>query len=124
MAQRPTFLSIICILLAISGLLLLLAGIMVIASEGAINDALGDVDLLVDLTAIGAIALIAGLIALVVTYMLWKGIKLGWYLVMVYLIILVIFGILSLPAGILSLIVVIVLIWYFFRPNVKEFFGI
>jgi hypothetical protein len=76
------------------------------------------------LLAIGVWMIILGLLTLVVVYFLWNGKKIGWYLVMIYLVINAITGIISLPGGILNLLLTIVLIWYFFRPNVREFFGV
>jgi hypothetical protein len=126
MANRPTFLSIICILLAIYGIIVMIGGIMIVAvgNDGAVQDALKSVGMSSSFfNALGAISIIVGLIALVVAYLLWKGISLGWFLALIFLGINAILGILSFPAGLLILIVTVLLIWYFLRPNVREFFG-
>jgi hypothetical protein len=75
------------------------------------------------ITGIGVGFIIVGVIALIVTYLLWKGIKLGWYLALIFLAINAVVGILSLWSGLLSLLISALLIWYFLRPSVREFFG-
>jgi len=124
MAERPTFLTIIAILLALYGLVLIFLGLALVVLKGDIEKAIADAGLAFDaLTALGVGCLIVGLLAFIVAYLLMKGIKLGWYLAVIFLIINAVIGILSLPAGILGLILTVVLIWYFFRPRVRAFFG-
>ncbi|MDR0335264.1 MAG: hypothetical protein LBH69_05215 [Methanomassiliicoccaceae archaeon] len=69
------------------------------------------------------LTLIIGILVLASAYMLWKGIKLGWYLALIVLVLTAIEGLLALWGGLLLLIVAVLLIWYFFRPNVRAFFG-
>jgi hypothetical protein len=126
MAGRPTFLSIICILLAIYGVLLIIGGAAILALGDTVKDALADASLeeFAGLfTAIGAIALIIGLLVLVVVYLLWSGIGIGWYLALIFLVINAILGILAFPIGLVTLVITVLLIWYFLRPNVRAFFG-
>ena len=127
MAQRPTFLSIICILLALLGIIMLVVGAVLVGSSDVLKDAFADLGVDVEssfFVAMGAIALIFGLLALLVSYLLWKGNKLGWYLVFVVLILNAIFGILALPAGLVEIVITIFLIWYFLRPKVRAYFGV
>ncbi|MCL2143662.1 MAG: hypothetical protein FWH44_05350 [Methanomassiliicoccaceae archaeon] len=124
MAERPTFLSIICILLTLYGLLVLLLGILCIAMEETIKDILADIVDFGDLTtAIGVIAIIIGLLVLAVAYFMWKGMGIGWYLAMIFLVINAIDGILSFPIGVIMLLITIALIYYFMRENVRRYFG-
>jgi len=127
MAQRPTFLSIICILLALLGIIMLVVGAVLVGSSDVLKDAFANLGVDVEssfFVAMGAIALIFGLLALLVSYLLWKGNKLGWYLVFVVLILNAIFGILALPAGLVEIVITIFLIWYFLRPKVRAYFGV
>jgi uncharacterized membrane protein (DUF2068 family) len=66
---------------------------------------------------------ILGILYLITAYGLWTG--RGWarMLSIILLIIDIILGILSLPAGIVTIIIAAVLLWYFFTPSVKAFFG-
>lgn len=122
MVQRPTFLSIICILMALYGIFVLIAGVALTAFGFTIAAAfsIGSIPVI----GIGVGFIVLGLLTLLVVFLLWSGSSIGWYLAVVYLVINAIFGILSLPVGILSLLITILLIWYFFRPNVKDFFGV
>lgn len=124
MAQRPTVLTIICILMAIIGILSLIGGVGMIWLAGAADWA-GVIDFSSSIiTALGVYSVIVGLLTLVVVFLLWTGNKLGWYLAIILLVLNAIQGIISLPTGILTLIIMAILIWYFFRPNVKEYFGV
>jgi len=130
MAQRPAFLSLICILLALVGILFLILGVMLVAFANA--DFLAEFDLDqyfnslvgIGMLSLGAAFIILCVLTLLVSYLLWNGKSIGWYLVMVYLVIVAIVGIFALPVGILNLLITVLLIWYFFRPNVREFFGV
>jgi len=129
MAQRPTFLSIICILLALYGVMLLLGGaaLAVLGGTGVIGDVIGTIGYeLTDtlIMGIGIAFVIVGVLALLVVFLLWNGNSFGWYLTMVFLVINAVSGIFMLPAGVVQLVITILLIWYFFRPNVKDFFGV
>jgi lysylphosphatidylglycerol synthetase-like protein (DUF2156 family) len=126
MANRPTFLSIIAILLGIYGFIMLIGGLALIllGEDNAVKDAFSTAGIGTNLvTAVGVLTLIIGILVLASAYMLWKGIKLGWYLALIVLVLTAIEGLLALWGGLLLLIVAVLLIWYFFRPNVRAFFG-
>ncbi|MDR0791581.1 MAG: hypothetical protein LBE47_03470 [Methanomassiliicoccaceae archaeon] len=133
MAQRPTFLSIICILLALLGLLLLAAGALLVSVENMafFKDALAEAG--VDefggiFTATGAVMIITGLLAIVMVIFLWKGSKIGWFLAVIFLILCLINAIMAFLSvgslGLVTLLIVIFFLWYFMKPNVREFFGV
>ena len=122
MAQRPTFLTIICILIAIYGILMLIAGIAIFGLDSFFAD--WGVDTGGFFKAAGVVAIITGIVALVVFFLLKNGNKLGWYLVMIFLILNAVFGLVFGGFGLLALIITIFLVWYFLRPNVRAFFGI
>jgi len=77
----------------------------------------------IGIVTIGIVLLAIGLLTLLVAYLLWKGNPAGWYLALILIILWIIDGILMLPAGILWLILAVILLWYFFRPKVRAFFG-
>ena len=128
MANRPFLITVIGILTLLGGLAVLLAGVLLFAMpDSAIADAFKDsgiVDIgnLVDILGVGLI--IVGLIFLVVAIGLLKGWTWIWYVAVILYVIDIILGILMLPAGIISLVIAIVIIYYLFRPHVKEFFGV
>jgi len=110
--------------MAIIGILSLIGGVGMIWLAGAADWA-GVIDFSSSIiTALGVYSVIVGLLTLVVVFLLWTGNKLGWYLAIILLVLNAIQGIISLPTGILTLIIMAILIWYFFRPNVKEYFGV
>ena len=118
-ASRPLLITIIGALYALVGVLAILAGI-VLAIGGAASDALaaGAVG--------GGIVAIVGLIYIVIALGFFKGWKLWWYLGVIFTILNLIFGIASLfvtgAGGIVLVIVALIILWYLFRDNVKEFF--
>jgi hypothetical protein len=73
---------------------------------------------------ISAVGVVTGIIALVIAIGYLKGWKPIWYIAVILYILSAIMGILSFPYGIVGTIIDILLIWYFFRPGVKEWFGI
>ncbi len=75
------------------------------------------------LILLGLIALFLGLLSFFVAYGLWGGRPWAWTLAILFAILGVIMGILSLPGGILNILIGIVIIYYLTRPHVKTFFG-
>jgi len=126
MAERPTFLSIIAILLAIYGVLLIIGGLAMVAMSGnaEIQKIFTDAGLNTSwMTALGLLALVLGILAIAVAYLLWKGIKLGWFLALIFLVFNLVYGLLAGGIGWLALIITVLLIIYFLRPKVRAFFG-
>ncbi len=122
--DRPIFVTIIGILSMIIGILTLFAGIAV-----AIGISIGGMPFDDDVT--GLAALVAGvviicmaLIYIAVGYGILKGWRVMWYLGVIFTILGVIFGIFSFPVGIVFTVIEIVILYYLFRPGVKEFFKI
>ena len=79
-------------------------------------------------TALGAFAALMGIIYLIVAGGLWNGWRIMWYLGVIISIVSIISSIISIlasgPFGILGIILNLLIIYYLFRPKVKEFFGI
>jgi len=122
MAQRPTLITIICILMAIVGILTLIGGVTMLLVDATWA---GTIDLSPSLVkAFGAYSAAVGLLTLIVAFLLWTGNKIGWYLAIIVLALNAISSIFQLPTGVVTIIVMVILIWYFFRPNVKEFYGV
>ena len=136
MAQRPVGISIIAILAALVGVLCFVGAVLFAALSTAgsfLTDLIEtyggsmpfDIGGLLSafLLAFAGIAAIVGILYLVTAFGLWTG--RGWarMLAIVLLILNIIGGILTLPGGIIPLIIAGVLLWYFFTPAVKAFFG-
>jgi len=136
MVQRPVGISVISVLEALGGVLLFIAATALAALSTArsslqdwietysaisipnLGDLIGAIAL-----GIAAVLVIFGILALVSAYGLWTGKGWAWYLSVILLVIWLILSLLSLPGGIVGLIIGGLLLWYFFRPYVKAFFG-
>ena len=132
MTERPLGVTVIAALALLAGALEILGGIVAIllgASFGAMGDfqgmgafgaALG--------TAIGGSLIIGGLISLAIGWGLWNGKGWAWWLTVIFTAlgaITSLIGILSAPVvSIIYLVIELVILWYFFKPHVKEYFGV
>jgi len=134
---RPTGVSVLAILAAIGGILVLIGGLILGILAGAMEEFIesliveygagvipgigGFIEAL--LLAIAAVAVIFGILYFIAAYGLWIGAGWAWWLTIILSILGIIGGILSLPGGIISIIIDGLIIYYFTRPHVKEFFG-
>ena len=72
---------------------------------------------------IGGILMVIGIANLIIAYGLFKGRNWAWMLCLIFAVISIVFGILTFPAGIITILFNALIIYYLTRPNVKEFFG-
>ena len=126
--DRPIFISIIAILYFLGGLILVIGGILIALGTITASVASGEPVLGLSGTALGAFAALMGIIYLIVAGGLWNGWGIMWYLGVIISIVSIISSIISIlasgPFGILGIILNLLIIYYLFRPKVKEFFGI
>jgi hypothetical protein len=136
MVQRPVGISIIAVLAALAGVVFFIGAAffaalstagdflqsMIEAYGGTVIPDIGSLLTAIALGIAGFLAIL-GILYLLTAYGLWTG--KGWarMLSIVLLILDVILGILTLPGGIVLIIIAGVLLWYFFTPSVKAFFG-
>ena len=120
-AKRPLLVTLIGVIYVLLGLLLLVSGIVLAATDMAVDP---EIEEIAGLSG-GAVAVL-GIIQIVVGAGFLKGWKLWWYLGVIFTILNLIFGIASLfvtgAGGIVLVIVALIILWYLFRDNVKEFF--
>ena len=138
MVQRPVGISIIAVLAALGGIgfFLLAALFAALSTAGSFLQemietygatVLPDIGSLLTALALAAagVSAIIGILYLVTAYGLWTG--RGWarILAIILLILDIIGGILTITSGIgiVPIIIAAVLLWYFFTPSVKAFFG-
>jgi hypothetical protein len=134
--MRPTGVTVLSILAGILGLLVLLVGIVAVGASAFIADLIesyaSTVVLPVGVTAtflagilaiIGTVVIIIGVLHILVAYGMWVGAGWAWWLTIILAILGVIGGLLTLPGGIITLIIYAVIIWYFWQPYVKAYFG-
>jgi uncharacterized membrane protein (DUF2068 family) len=107
--QRPLGVTIIAILMIISGIALI--------STGAVLLVVG----------IGVVPIALGIASFVVAYGLWEGKRWAWTITLIISVISIISAIVSLAYGgygaIINIIINAIIIYYLYRPNVKAFFG-
>lgn len=134
---RPTGVAVLAILAAIGGILCLIGAVVlgILSTEMAtfiesIMEQYGAVAIpgigeFIEtiVLAIAAVAAIIGILVLIDAYGLWIGAGWAWWLTIILSILGIIGGLLSLPVGIISIIIDVLIIYYFTRPYVKEFFG-
>jgi len=140
MVQRPVGISVVSVLAALVGVLFFIGAALFAALStagsflqdmietyaetygGTVVPDLGSLITAIALGIAGVLAIL-GILYLVTAYGLWTG--KGWarMLAIILLILDIIGGLLTLPAGIVGLIIAGVLLWYFFTPSVKAFFG-
>lgn len=130
--MRPTGVTVLSVLAGLLGLLALAGGIIAISASAFISQL---VETYSPLTAIpaailsgilaiaGGIAVIVGILYIAVAYGLWIGAGWAWWLTIILAILGVISGLLTLPGGIIPLIIYALIIWYFWQPSVKAYFG-
>ncbi|MBE6523239.1 MAG: hypothetical protein E7Z62_09000 [Thermoplasmata archaeon] len=124
--SRPILITIIAILEFLLGLLLLVGGILLIA--GVVSA--GDIDPeFADLGNAASIAMIVvGLINIVIAGGFWNGWSIMWYIGLIVNgigLIVAIYGLITTGIGsAIPLVIYAVILFYLFRPGVKEFFGI
>ncbi len=119
--SRPLLITIIAILYFVAGLLAVLGGILLMVGGAAVGElALGGMT--------GGVLLVVGLINLVIAGGFWNGWKAIWYLAVIFGFIEIILCVVGLfttgGVSLIGLIIQALLLYYMFRPNVKEFFGI
>ncbi len=110
--ERPGGITILAILYILGGLFALAGGAMMLSGGSMFGNALGGTIL----TAVGAIYVIVGLIDFVVAYGLWNLQPWARTVAIVFAII----GLLSFPIG---TIISIIILWYLFKPEIKEAFA-
>lgn len=127
MAKRPLMITIVCLLFAIIGLVGLIGGIWEIVDTGVADP---------DMVA----SVIVSAIMLIIIYGLWNGIKIFWYLGVIFAVIDLIIQVYTmistgnyvlynfsqqqLSTSIALAVVDLIVLWYLFRSNVKSHFKI
>lgn len=75
------------------------------------------------LVMFAVIAVILGLASFLIAWGLWRGAMWAWSAAIILAVLGVILGLLTLPSGIITIIISILIIYYLTRPHVKAFYG-
>lgn len=138
--KRPTGVMVIAILQTLVGLGSVGFGFILAATYAFLGSRIGSVGasgsggvsfsggllggfLIVAGIIIGGILVLIGIVDLIIAYGLFKGSGWAWMLCLIFAVISIVFGILTFPVGIITIIFNALIIYYLTRLNVKEFFG-
>ncbi|MDR3282865.1 MAG: hypothetical protein LBS92_04560 [Candidatus Methanoplasma sp.] len=141
MAGRPILITIIALITILEGILTVVSGALVSfsSSNGFVQDVFSAISLeyLINEVSswLGASLIIVGIIILVVGLGLLLGWKFAWYVAALIYFITLILALYSVAvslatgeyiavAALIPAIIAIVLVYYIFRPKVKEFYGL
>ena len=110
---RPLGVTVVGVLYLLLGILMALLALILLVSTAVIGP----------LGALGStVPGIAALIYIVIALGFFKGWKLWWYLGIIFAVLGIIMSLFTLPAGVISIIINLLIIYYLFRPNVKSYF--
>jgi hypothetical protein len=133
--NRPTGVTVIGVLQILSGLgslgfgfilavtYALLGSLMASGAEGVTFSAGFGGFLAVAGAIIGGILMVIGIASLVIAYGVFKGRGWAWMLCIIFAVISMVFGILTFPVGLITILFNALIIYYLTRRNVKEYFG-
>jgi hypothetical protein len=129
-AGRPTGVTILAVLAAIAGVLLLLIGVFTIvvgaAAFGMLTGWLSGLRFLLEI--VGGLMIIMSITLFLDSWGLCSGKRWSWYLTAIILVLSIISSLFTLMAAavhsILSIIVDVLLLYYLTRPDIKVFFQI
>ncbi len=129
--ERPLGVTILAVLAFLGGILLILVGILAAALGAAFATAMihgvpGFPAFLA--AALGIALIVGGVIELIIGWGLWKGAGWAWWLTVIFTALGLLIAIASLVSGnvgsVVSLIIDGIILYYFFKPHVKAFFGV
>jgi len=123
---RPTGVTILAVLEFLIGFFSLLGGLVAVAGAAFVG-LVGVAALAVVALALGVFLVIIGIFSLLIGYGLWTGKSWAWTVGVIFSILGIIGGIISLATGntgsIVGLILQVLIIYYLTRPYVKTYFG-
>jgi lysylphosphatidylglycerol synthetase-like protein (DUF2156 family) len=117
---------VVAILQILGGILLVLAGAALAAVPQLVELPLPGFGLLFG--GLGAFFIVIGILALLVGWGLWAGKGWAWWLTVILQALGIVSSLASLalgdPTAIASLIIAAIILYYFFKPHVKAYFGV
>jgi lysylphosphatidylglycerol synthetase-like protein (DUF2156 family) len=123
---RPLGVTVVAILQILGGILLVLGGAALAALPQLVELPLPGFGLLFG--GLGALLIIIGILALLVGWGLWAGKGWAWWLTVILQALGIVSSLASLalgdPTAIASLIIAAIILYYFFKPHVKAYFGV
>lgn len=124
---RPTGVTVLAVLNGIFGVFALLGGLGMMLGGGAIATMMGGPDggMFAALAGVfGFVFLVMGALYLLAAWGLWTRKRWAWYVAMVGVVLGILNGIVSLPFGIVGLLIAGFIGWYLLTPGVQRWFGL
>jgi len=125
---RPTGVTILAILGFIVAALFIFAGIALVALGPLIlsimRESMSHPFLALIAGGLGVFLLVLGGIELVISWGLWIGQGWAWWLEVIFSALGLLSSLVDLPRGVIGLLVNALILYYFFKPHVKEYFGV
>ena len=129
--KRPTGVSILAILNGIGGAIFVIVGLIFVVLGPGITAAMKEMPetleqsmLIPLLGAMSAVFFVFAAIDFIVAYGLWTGAGWGWWLYVALLALGIVSSVLSLPSGIVGIVINGLILYYMTRRHVKEYFGV
>ncbi len=124
--MRPLGVTILAILGIIAALFLFaFAALFAVLAPMSLAEMKSAVPFLSFLFAVGSVFFaILGAVQLVISYGLWKGATWAWWIYVILLALGIASSLLSLPQGVVGLVLNGIILYYMTRPRVKEYFGV
>jgi len=125
---RPTGVTILAILGFIVAALLIFAGIALVALGplilSMVRESMSPHFLALVAGGLGVFLLVLGGIELVISWGLWTGQSWAWWLEVIFSALGLLSSLVDLPRGVIGLLINALILYYFFKPHVKEYFGV
>jgi lysylphosphatidylglycerol synthetase-like protein (DUF2156 family) len=122
---RPTGVTILAILQMLGGVLIFLVGIAAVSVAGMTstlsNFGYGYLSGVIGI--VGGVIAVIGLIGVVFGYGLWKGWSWAWWATLIFSILGLLGSLVTLPAGVVGLLIEIAILYYLTRPHVRLYFA-
>ena len=128
--QRPMGIAVIAALEVLGGLVFLGLGAIMLLIAGILGTGLSTTDfpVLGSITGIiigmgGVILALIGTVNFVIAYGYWNGRGWAWIVGLAFAALGIIIGLITLPGGLIRIVLDVLIIYYLTRPHVKIFFG-
>jgi len=134
--KRPIIIGIIGILTILLAILVLIVGAAALFASSIITDNIGS-GLEGYVNGVGYAGILAGIIILIIGIAIWRGWSIAWYIAIILYILGVLGSLISIGGVVtggdintslvapfvVSLLICLLILYYLFRPKVREFFG-
>jgi hypothetical protein len=118
--KRPTVVKILVLIVAIGSIIPILAGLMMLTGGGAYEGYFMQ-ELLSQI--VPTYSVVVGVIGLVVAWGLWMGRGWAWILAVIIFIIGIIMDLITLPTGIVGVVIDAIVLYLLLRPDTRRFCG-